>query len=59
MDQMAFETEEYINKSGNQIQKFFDLLSSQVKDLKEIETKKKDIDKLSDILKYLIDKDYL
>ena len=56
---MAFETEEYINKSGNQIQKFFDLLSSQVKDLKEIETKKKDIDKLSDILKYLIDKDYL
>ena len=59
MDQMAFETEDYINKSGNQIQKFFDLLSSQVKDLKEIETKKKDIDKLSDILKYLIDKDYL
>ena len=56
LDKIAFETEEYINKSGHQIQKFFDLLSNQSKDFKEIETKKTDIEKLGDILKYLIDK---
>ena len=56
IDKTAFEIEEYINKSGNQIQKFFDLLGNQSKDFKEIETKKMDIEKLGDILKYLIDK---
>ena len=59
LDKTAFETEEYINQSGHQIQKFFDLLGMQAKDFKEIETKKNDIEKLGDILKYLIDKNYI
>ena len=59
VDKEAMEIEEYINQSGNQIQKFFDLLSSQTKDLREIDSKKNDIDKLGDILKYLIDKGYI
>ena len=59
VDKEAFKIEEYINKSGNQIQKFFDLLSNQSKDFKEIETKKTDIEKLGDILKYLIDKNLI
>ena len=59
VDKEATEIEEYINQSGNQIQKFFDLLSSQTKDLRDIDSKKNDIDKLGDILKYLIDKGYI
>ena len=59
MDKLAIETEEYITKCGNIIQKFFDILSSQVKDLRDIEEKKNDFDKLGDILKYLIDKNYI
>ena len=59
MDKLASETEEYIIKKGSQIQQLFELLSSQKKDLDEMETKKKDIDKLGDILKYLIDKKYI
>ena len=58
-DKKAMEIEEYINQSGNQLQKFFDLLSSQTKDLRDSDSKKNDIDKLGDILKYLIDKGYI
>ena len=59
MDKLAIETEEYITQKGYQIQKFFDAISSQVKDFRDIEEKKNDFDKLGDILKYLIDKDYI
>ena len=59
MDKLAIETEKYITESGNQIHKYFELLSDQIKNTKEIERKKNDIDKLGDILKYLIDKNYL
>ena len=42
MDKESIEIDEYIQKSGNYIQNFFDILSSQNKDLKEIEKKKTD-----------------
>ena len=59
MDKKSIELEEYIQKSGNYIQNFFDILSSQNKDIKEIEKKKVEIDKLGEVFKYLIDKKYI
>ena len=59
MDKLANETEEYIQKSGHQIQKFFDILCSQNNDFQEMKIRKENIDKLGDILKYLIDKNYI
>jgi len=59
MDKEAMEIEEYIYQSGQQLQKFFELLSGQTKDIREIETRKTDLDKLGDILKYLIDKNFI
>ena len=56
MDKKSIEIDEYIQKSGDSIQKFFDMISEQNKDLKEIEKKKIEIDKLGDVFKYLIDK---
>ena len=59
MDKYATEIDQYIQKSGYHIQKFFDILSSQNNDFQEIENRKMNIDKLGDILKYLIDKNYI
>ena len=56
MDKKSMEIEEYIQKTGNYLQKFFDMLSSQNKALKELDNKKIEIDKLGDVLKYLSDK---
>ena len=52
MDKKSIELEEYI-------QNFFDILSSQNKDIKELEKKKVEIDKLGEVFKYLIDKKYI
>ena len=59
MDKKATETEEYILKGGQRIQQFFEMLSSQKNDINNFETKIKDLDKLGDILTYLIDKKYI
>jgi len=59
MDKESIEIDEYIQKSGSYIQNFFDILSSQNKDLKELEKKKIEIDKLGEVFKYLIDKKYI
>ena len=59
MDKESIELDEYIQKSGNYIQNFFDILSSQNKDIKELEKKKVEIDKLGEVFKYLIDKKYI
>ena len=59
MDKKSIELDEYIQKSGNYIQNFFDILSSQNKDFKELEKKKIEIDKLGEVFKYLIDKKYI
>ena len=59
MDKDALEIDEYIQKSGNYIQTFFDMLSSQNKEIKDMEKRKDDIDKLGNVLKYLIDKKYI
>ena len=59
MDKEALEIDEYIRERANYIQTFFDMLVKQNKDLKEIETTKKEIDKLGNVLKYLIDKNLI
>ena len=59
MDNYAMEIDEYIQKSGNYIQTFFDMLSSQNKEIKDMEKTKEEIDKLGNVLKYLIDKNYI
>lgn len=59
MDKDALEIDEYIQKSGNYIQTFFDMLSSQNKEMKDMEKRKDEIDKLGNVLKYLIDKNYI
>ena len=59
MDKEAYELDEYIQKSGNYIQTFFEILSSQCKVTKDMERRKEEIDKLGQVLKYLVDKKYL
>ena len=59
MDKEAFEADEYIQKSGNYIQTYFDMLSSQNKEIKNMEKRKEEIDKLGNVLKYLVDKKYI
>ena len=59
MDKESLEIDKYIQKSGDYLQTFFDMLSSQNKALTEIEQKKIEIDKLGDVLKYLTDKKYI
>ena len=59
MDKDAIEIDEYIQKSGNYIQTFFDMLNSQNKEIKDMEKRKDEIDKLGNVLKYLIDKNYI
>ena len=59
IDNYALGIDEYIQKSGNYIQTFFDMLSSQNKEIKDMEKRKEEIDKLGNVLKYLIDKNYI
>jgi hypothetical protein len=59
MDNEALKIDEYIQKSGNFIQNFFDMLAKQNNELKEMENRKVEIDKLGKVLKYLIDKNYI
>ena len=59
MDSKAFEIDEYIKKSGECIQEFFEMLKNQNKEIKNKEKREEEIDKLGNVLKYLIDKKYI
>ena len=56
LDQKYSELDKYISKSGSTIQNFFDILTTQVKNIKDSDSKKEAVDKLGDVLKYLSDK---
>ncbi len=59
MDKEAYDLDEYIQKSGNYIQSFFEILSAQCKIKQDLERRKDEIDKLGEVLRYLVDKNYV
>ena len=59
MDRNAFELEQYINDSCNQLTEFLDLIKKKKNDLNDNKKRLEDIKKLSDILTYLVNKNYI
>ena len=59
LDHEYFELENYINNSVNRILGFFDLLDEQKSEINTNKKRLEDIQKLSDILTYLVNKNYI
>ena len=59
MDKKDFEIDEYIKNMGEQLQQFFEMLKSQNDELKNKKKREEEIDKLGNVLKYLVDKKYI